>query len=318
MPGVTSAGAISQLPLRDPFNDISIYAANNPPADPAKVDDGYQRIVLPGYFQAMEIPILAGRDIQPGDTANSRPVVVVSQQLAKTLFPKQNPLGQMIVIDQAKDAPWEIVGVVGDVKQSRLREDTSRRGTFYRAYGQRPLLTMRLAIRTAGNPLGTVRSLRALLQKLDRDIPLAGPRTMQEIMANGAVSETAQAACLAAFSGLALVLAAVGIYGLLAYVVTQRTGEFGIRVALGAQPTMVIRSVVGAGLKTTLIGGTLGLSAAVLVTPLLARELYEVHPLDVATFIAVTTFMLAVSIVACWIPARRASKVDPMVALRHD
>jgi ABC-type antimicrobial peptide transport system permease subunit len=113
-------------------------------------------------------------------------------------------------------------------------------------------------------------------------------------------------------------LAAVGIYGLLAYVVTQRTGEFGIRVALGAQPTMVIRSVVGAGLKTTLIGGTLGLSAAVLVTPLLARELYEVHPLDVATFIAVTTFMLAVSIVACWIPARRASKVDPMVALRHD
>jgi putative ABC transport system permease protein len=224
----------------------------------------------------------------------------------------------MVVIDRAKDAPWEIVGVVGDVKQSRLREDTGFRGTFYRTHAQQPWPTMRLAIRTGGNPLAIVRSLRELLQKMDPDIPLSGPRTMEEVMANGAISETAQAACLAAFSVLALILAAVGIYGLLAYVVTQRTGEFGIRLALGAQRAEVVTSVLGDGLKTTLVGGALGLGTAVLVTPLIASQLYGVLPLDPATFIAVIVVMLMVSVAACWIPARRASKVDPMVALRYE
>jgi putative ABC transport system permease protein len=318
MPGVVSAAAISQLPLRDPFNDVSIYAADNPPADPTKLDDGYQRVVLPGYFQTMGIPVLAGRDIQPADTAGSRRVVVVSRQLANTLFPKRNPIGQKVVIDRAKDATWEIVGVVSDVKQSRLREETSSRGTFYRAHAQQPWPTMRLAIRTSGNPLAIVRPLRALLQRMDPAIPLSGPRTMEEIMANGAISETAQAASLTAFSVLALILAAVGIYGLLAYVVTQRTGEFGIRLALGAQPAEVVASVLRDGLKTILLGGALGVTGAVLVTPLIASELYGVRPLDLATFIAVTVAMLAVSIAACLIPARRASRVDPMVALRHE
>jgi putative ABC transport system permease protein len=318
LPGVTSAAAISQLPLRDPFNDISIYAADDPPTDPTKMGDAYQRVVMPGYFQTMGIPIVAGRDIQLMDTANSRRVVVISQQLARMLFPKRNPLGQMVVIDRANDTPWEIVGVVGDVKQSRLREDASLRGTFYRAHAQQAWPAMRLAIRTGGNPLAIVRGVRELLQKMDPDVPLSGPRTMEEVIANGAISETAQAACLAAFSALALILAAVGIYGLLAYVVTQRTGEFGIRLALGAQRATVVRSVLGDGLKTTLIGAAAGLGAAVLAAPLLATQLYGVHPLDLATFITVTLLMIAVSIAACWIPARRASKVDPMVALRYE
>ncbi len=318
LPGVTSAAAISQLPLRDPFNDISIYAADDPPTDPTKMGDGYQRVVLPGYFQTMGIPILAGRDIQPADTANSRRVVVVSQQLAKVLFPKRNPLGQMVVIDRAKDVPWEIVGVVGDVKQNRLRDAANFRGAFYRPHAQQPWPTMRLAVHTGGNPSAIVRPLRELLWKMDPDIPLSGPRTMEEVVANGAISETAQAACLAAFSVLALILAAVGIYGLLAYVVTQRTGEFGIRFALGAQRARVVTSVLGDGLKATLLGAAVGLGVAVLVTPLIASELYGVRPRDPATFIAVTVVMLAVSIAACWIPARRASKVDPMVALRYE
>jgi putative ABC transport system permease protein len=318
LPGATSAAAISQLPLRDPFNNIGIYAADNPPTDPTKQDDGYQRVVLPGYFQTMGIPILTGRDIEPADTANSRRVVVVSRQLARTLFPKRNPLGQMVVIDRAKDVPWEIVGVVGDVKQSRLREVTSFRGSFYRAHAQQPWPTMRLAIRTVGNPMAIVRSLRELLQKMDPEIPLSGPRTMEEVMANGAISEKAQATCLATFSVLALILAAVGIYGLLAYVVTQRTGEFGIRLALGAPRARVVTSVLGDGLKTTLFGAALGVGTAVLATPLIASELYGVHPLDLATFIAVTVVMLAASFAACWIPARRASRVDPMVALRYE
>jgi predicted lysophospholipase L1 biosynthesis ABC-type transport system permease subunit len=224
----------------------------------------------------------------------------------------------MVVIDRAKDTPWEIVGVVGDVKQNGLREAASFRGSFYRAHAQQPWPTMRLAIRTGGNPLAIVGSLRELLRKMDPEIPLSGPRTMEEVMANGGISETAQAACLAAFSVLALILAAAGIYGLLAYVVTQRTGEFGIRLALGAPRAKVVTSVLGDGLKTTLFGAALGLGTAVLATPLIASELYGVHPLDLATFLAVTVVMLAAAIAACWIPARRASRVDPMVALRHE
>ena len=318
LPGVTSAAAISQLPLRDPFNDLSIYAAANPPADPTKMGDGYQRVVLPGYFHTMEIPILAGRDIQPSDTANSPRVVVISRQLAKVLFPARNPLGQMVVIDRSKDTPWQIVGVVGDVKQSRLRDNAGFRGTFYRSHTQLSLPAMRFAIRTRGNPAAIVRPLRELLQKMDPGVPLSGPRTMEEVMANGAISETAQTACLAAFSLLALTLAAVGIYGLLAWLVTQRTGEFGIRLALGAGRATVVTSVLRDGLKATLVGNALGLGAAVLVTPLLASELYGVRPLDLATYIVVTVIMLAVSLAACWLPARRASKVDPMVALRYE
>ena len=318
LPGVTAAAAISQLPLRDPFNDISIYPADNPPADLTKLEQGYQRVVLPGYFQAMGIPMVAGRDIQTGDTANSRRVVVVSQLLAQRLFPKQNPLGRTVVIDRAKDTTWEIVGVVGDVKQTSLRQETTFRGTFYRAYTQQSWRDMRVAIRTAGNPAAIVGSLRGLLQKMDPDVPLAGVRTMEEIMANNAISETAEAACLGAFSVLALILAAVGIYGLLAYVVTQRTGEFGIRLALGAQRGEVVSFVLRAGLKTVLLGVAVGLAGAVLVTPLLASELYGVRALDLATFIGVTVVMVAVSTAACWIPARRASRVDPMVALRYE
>jgi putative ABC transport system permease protein len=224
----------------------------------------------------------------------------------------------MVVIDRAKDTPWEIVGVVGDVKQSGLREETGFRGSFYRAHAQLPTPTMRLAIRTAGNPLAIVHSLSEVLRKMDPEIPLSGPRTMEEVMANGAISETTQAACLAAFSVLALILAAAGIYGLLAYVVTQRTGEFGIRLALGAPRARVVTSVLGDGLKTTLFGGALGLGAAVLATPLIARELYGVRPLDLATFAAVAVVMLAASVAACWVPARRASRVDPVEALRSE
>jgi len=266
----------------------------------------------------MGIPILAGRDIQPSDTANSLHVVVISQQVAKTLFPKRDPLGQKVVIDRANDVSWEVVGVVGDVKQSGLREETSSRGTFYRAQAQQARSTMRLAIRTSGNPLAVVSSLRKLLQKMDSDVPLSGPRTMEEVMANSAISEKAQAACLTAFSLLAVTLAAVGIYGLLAYVVSQRTGEFGIRLALGAQRAEVIAFVLRDGLKTILTGIGLGLLGAIVATRLIASELYGVGPLDPTTFAGVALVMTAVAVLACLIPARRAAKVDPMVALRYE
>ena len=278
--------------------------------------DGYQRVVLPGYFKTMGIPIIAGRDIEPTDTANSRRVVVISQQLAKTIFPKRDPLGQKVVIDQQNDVTWEVVGVVGNVKQDDLHDDIHGRGSFYRAYAQQPWPTMRLAIRTSGDPLAIVTSLRAILQNMDSDVPLSGPRTMEDVMANSSISEKALTACLTAFSLLAVILAAVGIYGLLAYVVTRRTGEFGIRLAIGAQQSDVIVCVLREGLKIVFTGIGLGLLGAVITARLIASQLYGVGALDPATFVAVAVGMVLVSILACYVPARRAAKVDPMVALR--
>ncbi len=318
LPGVVSAAAISQLPLRNPYNNISIYAADAPPTNPMEGGDGYQRGVLPGYFQTMGIPLVAGRDIQPTDDANSRRVVIISQRLAKTLFPGRDPLGQRVVIDRANDVTWDVVGVVGDVKQDVLRQESSSRGTFYRSYAQLPYPTMRLAVRTSGNPMAVVTSLRTILQKMDRDVPLAGARPMEDIMTNSTISDRAEATCLAFFSFLAVTLAAVGIYGLLAYIAAQRTGEFGIRLALGARRADVFALVLRDGLRTTLAGIGFGLAGAVLATRLIASKLYGVSPLDLPTFLAVALVMVAVAILACAIPARRAAKLDPMAALRYE
>jgi putative ABC transport system permease protein len=318
LPGVVSATAISQLPLRNPYNNISIYAADAPPTNPMEGGDGYQRVVLPGYFQTMGIPVLAGRDIQPTDNSNSRRVVIISQQLAKTLFPGRNPLEQRVVIDRANDTTWDVVGVVGDVKQDDLRHDTSSRGTFYRSYAQLPYPTMRLAVRTAGNPMAVATSIRAILQKMDRDVPLSGARSMEEIMTNSTISDRAEATCLAFFSFLAVTLAAVGIYGLLAYIAAQRTGEFGIRLALGARRADVFALVLRDGLRTTLAGIGLGLAGAILATRLIASKLYGISPLDPSTFLVVALVMAAVGVLACAIPARRAAKLDPMAALRYE
>jgi putative ABC transport system permease protein len=318
LPGVVSAAAASQLPLRNPYNNISIYSADAPPASPKEEGDGYTRVVMPGYFQAMGIPLLAGRDIQPTDSAGSRRVVIISQKLARTLFPRRDPLGQHVVIDRARDVTWEVVGVVGDVKQDDLRHENSMRGTFYRSEAQVPWPTMRLAVRTTGNPVASANSLRAILQKMDREVPLSGPRSMEEIMANSTISERAQAVCLTSFSFLAVTLAVVGIYGLLAYIVTQRTGEFGIRLALGAQRADVFVAVLRDGLKTIIAGIGIGLAGALAATHLIASKLYGVSPLDPLTFLGVAVLMVAVAILACAIPARRAAKLDPMAALRYE
>ncbi len=208
LPGVQSAAAISQLPLRNPGNDIALYDASAPPAAPSGGGNGYQRVVLPGYFEAMRIPVLAGRDVRSSDTRDSTRVVVISQVLAEQLFPGRDPLGRKVIIDGATQTPWEVVGVVGDTKMGDLREGPRSRGAFYRPHGQSSSATMRLAIRTAIEPHAVVTPLRALLQKLDSRVPLSGPRTMEEVMDNATLSEKAQTLCLTTFSLLALILAA--------------------------------------------------------------------------------------------------------------
>jgi predicted permease len=316
LPGVASAAAINQLPVRNPLNNVGIYAADAPPTNATDSGDGFYRVVLPGYFKTMGIPLLSGRDIQSTDTPSSRRVVIISRQLAQTLFPKRDPLGRHVVIDGRSDATWEVVGIVGDVKQDDLRQEARTRGTFYQAYGQQTPPTMRLAVRTSGDPLAIVGSLRTVLQEMDPGVPLSGPRTMEAVMANSTVSEKAQTLYLTTFSLLAVTLAAVGLYGLLAYVVAQRQRAIGIRVALGAQPSDVARPIVVEALVLAGAGLAIGIPAALALAHLIRTQLYGVTPSDPLTFAGGSSLLLGVTLLAAYLPARRAAKVDPMVALR--
>jgi len=318
LPGVVSAAAISQLPQRNPFNNVGIFAADAPPTRPQDSGDGYQRVVLPGYFETMGIPLLAGRDVETTDTVDSRRVVVISRRLAEAIFPNRNPLGQRVVIDGATDATWDVVGVVGDVKQDDLRQMASARGTFYRAHSQQALPTMRLAVRTSGDPLAVVASLRAALHRMDPGIPLSGPRTMETIMANSTVSAKGQTVVLMTFALLAVTLVAVGLYGLLAYVVSQRQREIGIRVALGAQASDVARPILVEALMLAGAGVAIGTPMSLVLAYLIRSQLFGVTASDPLTLAVAVVVLLAVATLAAGLPARRAAMVDPMVALRCD
>ncbi|MFC1761133.1 ABC transporter permease [Planctomycetota bacterium] len=318
LPGVVDATANSQLPLRNPYNNIDIHAANNPPDDPVNRLTGNQRVVLPGYFKAIGIPLLAGRDLRETDTRDSGRVVIISQKLSEQLFQGTSPLGQHVIINRDTENPWQIVGVTGDVKENNLFQQANELGTFYRVYGQQSPRTMRLAIRTAGPPLAIVPALQNLLQKTDPRIPLSGPRTMEQIMANNTISYRAIAVYLTTFSLLALTLAAIGIYGLLAYLVTQRTRDIGIRMALGAEPGTILTTVMSSGIKLVGIGLGIGLLGALALSRLLSSMLFGVKPTDIPTFISVAVILGIVATIACTLPAWRAAKIDPMEALRYE
>ncbi len=318
LPGVIDATANSQLPIRDPWNNIDIYAAQNPPDSPASGPSANQRVVIPGYFEAMGIPLLAGRDLQVTDTRDSGRVVVISQQVAKTLFPDRSPLGQSVFINRNHDEPWQVVGVVGDIKENNLFQPAGDRGTFYRVYGQQRPGTMRLAVRTAGPPMTLVPALRNLLQEIDPQIPLSGPRSMEQIMANSAVSYKAITVCLLTFSALALILVAMGLYALLAYLVAQRRRDIGIRMALGAEPHAILKTVMISGLKLSVIGLGIGLTGALALSRLLSGIVFGISPNDLLTLASVTLVLTIVAGLACALPARRAAKVDPMEALRYE
>jgi putative ABC transport system permease protein len=315
LPGVRSAAAINQLPLRNPSNDLGIYELGAPP-EAREAGNGYQRAVLPGYFQAMGIPLRAGRDVQPSDTSGSARVVVISQALADRILPGRDPLGRRLVIDGAIKTPWEVVGVVGDVKASSLREAPQSRGAFYRPYAQFADATMRLAIRTEVEPHALVQPLRALLQKMDARVPLSGPRTMQEVMENATVSEKAQTLCLTTFSLLALILAAVGIHGVLAYSVTQQRRDIGVRMALGANHRDVAWSIFRQAGKLALLGAGVGLLGALVISSVFRAALYGVAPQDPTVYLTSGLVLVLIAGIAAWLPARRATRVNPVEALR--
>jgi putative ABC transport system permease protein len=317
LPGVRGVGIASGLPIRDPGNNVNISPIESW-GDDGATRTAYQRMVLPGYFDAMGVQLLAGRDVALDDERAPSGVVVLSESLAAALFPDGAPLGRVVGVDIGGAEPWpaEVVGVVGDVAPSGLAQ--GKDVTMYFAYTQRSPASMRIAVRTAGDPMALVPGIREALRTLDPDVPLAEVATMEQVLAESVSDRRAVMLVIVVFALVALLLSTVGVYGVLAYQVTRRAREIGVRMALGASVVSVSREVVGKGLRLVAIGLVLGIPASVLAARLVRGMLFEVSVADPLTYAAVSVFLAGVASVACLLPARRAAKVDPARAFRAE
>jgi len=316
IPGVEDVALASQLPFRDPGNNIDVWAADNPPLDPADRRSAYTRTVYPGYFESMGIPLVVGRVFDETDDGGSPPVMVISQAMADTLFPGQSPIGRQVVVDFGQEVSIEVIGVVANIKMSTLL--TSRLMAFYISYMQQPMFTMRVAVRTAVRPESVTGALREAVWSLDRNIPVAEVATMDRLVSRTLSTRRIRTVALLIFAGVAVLLATVGLYGVLAYYVTRRFHEIGIRVALGAARADIVEMVLKRGILLVAAGLILGLLGAWGVTRLIEEMLYQVEPTDPLTFVSVSVFFAVVAVAACLLPAWRALRVDPLIALQAE
>ena len=314
-PGVKSAGFISELPLSGEANDTFFTITEYPPANPNDNEDADFRNIDGDYFGAMRIPLLAGRSFERQDSTESRNVVIINEPFAQKYFPNENPIGKHLKMFDGKPefAMREIVGIVGGNKhfalQESLRPEMFKPGSFTR---------MNIVVRSAGDPAMLTTTVREALHAIDPDEATSTFRTMDDVISTSASGDRFNTVLLGAFAAIALLLTAAGIFGVLSYLVTQRTREIGLRMALGAQPEDVLRVVVGHGLRLVLLGLCIGVAAALVVTRWMSSVLFDVKPTDPLTFAAVAVLLTAVAFLASYVPARRAMRVDPMVALRYE
>jgi putative ABC transport system permease protein len=312
-PGVTAVGMVRPLPLRGAGETTNFAVTDQPPPPPGQEPVAARRMISPNYFRAMGIALLAGRDFNAQDREGSHPVAIISQDLARQFFPEQDPVGRSL---NMTGAPSIIVGVAADVRLQGLSQAATP--TIYVPHAQSPRRGMTFVVRAAGDPLSLAESIRSAIQTVNKDQPIIRVATMNQVVADSFAQSRFSAILLSLFGTLALALAAIGIYGVMAYSVTQRTREIGLRMALGAQTPDVLRLVMAQGLKVAFIGIALGLAGALAVTRLLKALLFSVSTTDPLTFGFVTALLGVVALLACCIPARRAAKVDPMVALRYE
>ncbi len=316
LPQVRSASLAQWVPLGNGGNLSPLYVEGEP--DPEHFDDASllsHSTVGVDYFRTLGIPLVRGRDFDDHDTPASPAVIIVNETLARRIAPDGNAVGKRLRMDSHGDY-LEVVGVVRDVKYKQLAEKPLFFG--YRPLSQAYRSAMTLHVSTTSDPLPLINQVRAEVKALDSDLPLTNVETMQEHMRLLLGPARLLALLSSAFGVLALLLAAVGLYGVMAYTVGNRTHEIGIRMALGAPTAGVRNLVIGQGMRLALVGIALGLIAAFALTRVLESVLYGVGATDPLTFISVAGLLLAVALMACFIPARRATKVDPLVALRYE
>ena len=317
LPGVRSVGLTEIVPLSQDDMDMGYFTIKEaPPPPPGEHFATDFRDVSPSFFHTLGIPLLSGRAFTDHDNADAPRVVMIDETLARRFFSNQDPVGKHLEFPGAKYPLREIVGIVGGVRDTGY--DQQPRPTVYFPFLQSPDQTMSMVVRTASEAGAIVPSIKRAIWSVDKDQPIFNVRTMDEIVSGIVSAQRLAFVLLGAFAFLALTLAAIGIYGVVSHSVSQRTHEIGIRMALGAQKADVLRLVVGHGLILAAIGVAAGLGAALVLTRLLTSILYGIHATDPITFMAVSLLLVAVATLASYVPARRATKVDPIVALRYE
>jgi putative ABC transport system permease protein len=323
--GVRAAALTSALPLTNCcLYGLNMQIENRPVADRANRGGGSFKVVTPSYFTALGLELRRGRFLDERDVAGAVPAIVVNERLATRYFPDEDPIGRHIAnpaivpgkTERGADVSWEIVGVVGNEKISALNDDTS--AVVYATYEQSPVYFTNLVVRGNLDPAALEKSVRAALSAIDANQGIRDVRTLEALKAASAGGDRFQALLSGIFSAVALLLAAIGIYGVLSYSVAQRAHELGVRAALGASAAKLLRLVLAHGVGLTLLGLAIGLGAALALLPLLRSILYHVDARDPRLLAAVAAILVAVAVAACVAPARRAAGVDPMAVLRSD
>jgi putative ABC transport system permease protein len=318
IPGMQSAGLISSAPLGGGLYAGGFSIESQPATPEAQDQTADRRMVSPEYFKALGIPLIEGRAFDDRDDQNSAGVAIVSESLARRFLPNEDAIGKRIKLGgRDSTRPWlSIVGICGDVRDTVLESDA--RPCVYVPYPQFAVSSMTLVARTAVDPKTLVTAIREEVWAVDKDQPITDVKTMSAYVSDSVAPRRSNAILLGAFAAVALVLASVGVYGVIAYSVTQRVREIGIRIALGAESGDVIKLIVGRGLALVTAGVVIGLAGALALTRVMSSLLYGVRATDPITFALVTLLLIGVAVLASYIPARRAARVDPMVALRNE
>jgi putative ABC transport system permease protein len=325
LPGVQSAGLIDSLPLSDNGSHQPVSVEGQPKLPMADLPEVDVRLISPGYLSTMHIPLLRGRDLDDSDVAGRPGAVLISQSMAKQFWPDEDPIGKRLTLYFFPNLTRVVVGVVADVKLNAMNETrpaaalysplaqmTAAAGEQWSSYG------MNLTVRTTMAPSNVLPAITNSIRNIDPEVPLLNVRTMGDSVSASLMPEHFTMLLLAAFAGLALLLAMIGIYSVMSYSVSRRTNEIGIRVALGASPSDVLRLVIRQGMTLAILGSAIGIVGALALSGLMVSLLYGVKPTDPATFAGVAIVLMLVALAACYVPARRAMRVDPIIAVRYE
>jgi putative ABC transport system permease protein len=319
LPGVRSVGLVYTVPMGGAPQSTGIRIPDHPITNGKEKRFAAYTIASPGYFATVGTPLLQGRDFLESDTAESQPVAMINDAMARKYWPGENPVGKQVMLGSPRYPPMTIIGIVANVKYLSLREEPGPE--MYVPYTQKPwpsMLTMQMVIRTQANPSSATDGVRGVLHSLDPDLPMANVTSLTKVVEQSIAVPRFSMLLLGSFGFLAVVLASIGLYGVISHSVSQRTQEIGIRMALGASRAHVFGMILSEGTRLTVLGVAVGVGAALIVTRMMVSFLYEVRPNDPWTFIAVSVCLVGVALLASYIPARRAASADPMNALRYE